>query len=228
MHDCREFDDGLVDLVFDALEIDEKRRRLSEIESCDRCLSEYRSVTKSLLVFDQAVEASISDETYWRGHHEGLRGSLARYVQTAKAVRIPFWRRGLSAKISLPVPAAAVIAIALLLASVFAVRRSTVNVTAGLSQTPPAIDSGAKIIQVPVVQEKVVFRTVYVVKKLKGYEGRRLRGTNTTGKGAASPSQTFEKESGEGGLFTRANLTDFQPPDQMRIRILKRSNSDEN
>ncbi|HKQ52525.1 MAG TPA: hypothetical protein VJT74_09160 [Pyrinomonadaceae bacterium] len=34
-----------------------------------------------------------------------------------------------------------------------------------------------------------------------------------------------EKESVQGGLFTRANLTDFQPANDLKIRVIKRSNS---
>jgi hypothetical protein len=44
--------------------------------------------------------------------------------------------------------------------------------------------------------------------------------------GTALTANNAGKVSGEGGLFTRANLTDFQPPDELRIRIVKRNNNE--
>ena len=66
MHDCRKLENRMVDLVFDELRVDEKRPLLVEIENCAHCLDEYRSMTETLRLFDQSVEASMPVESYWR------------------------------------------------------------------------------------------------------------------------------------------------------------------
>jgi hypothetical protein len=78
MHDCVETKERLVDLVFDELEPEARRRVLVEVESCQDCLAEYRSMTETLRVFDQVVEVSAPDESYWPGYEDRLRARLSQ------------------------------------------------------------------------------------------------------------------------------------------------------
>ncbi len=78
MHDCVKTKERLVDLVFDELGPEAKRRALMEIEGCRDCLAEYRSMTETLRVFDQAAESAMPDESYWPGYEAGLRDRLSR------------------------------------------------------------------------------------------------------------------------------------------------------
>lgn len=228
MHDCRTLESRLVDLVFDEIEADETLRLLAEVKTCANCLSEYRSMTGTLLIFDQAIEASLPEESYWPEHQAMLRQRLEQVAPGAIATKKEsFWRRVFTARLPVPVPVAACIALALLASSVLALRPSTKEAT---TATPPPIVRQAppNIIEVPVFREKVITRTVYVEKKgREKKEARRQAPTGQRGE-AALTARYAENESAEGVFFTRANLTDFRPPDEMKIRIIKRSNTDEN
>lgn len=229
MHDCRTINSRLVDLVFDELQADEKLHLLAELETCAGCLSEYRSITGTLLVFDKAAEASVPDESYWPEHRAMLNRRLAPDAPDMTVRRsVPLWKRIFTARLPIPAPIAALITLALLASSVLALRPSTKEVA-----TPPqpavAIAAPPTVIEVPVIHEKVVTRTVYVWKKQreKNNEARRTPPAPERDETALT-ARHAENESGEGGIFTRANLTGFQPPDELKIRIVKRSNVDEN
>jgi hypothetical protein len=96
---------------------------------------------------------------------------------------------------------------------------------AASTQPPVATTAAAApptVIEVPIFRERVVTRTVYVVKKMR----EKNEALPAQPDEAALTANAAEKESGQGGLFTRANLTDFQPPDELRIRIVKRNNNE--
>jgi hypothetical protein len=227
MHDCRKLESSLVDLVFDELGADEKQYLLAELESCVGCLSEYRTMTETLLVFDQSVEASSPDESYWPQHHAALRQRLETYALPAKTKRDSLWKRLLTAKLPVPVPVAAVIAIVLLTSSVIALRQSKVEVNPTAPQTLSATTTTPEIIEVPVIREKVVTRTVYVERRARGNVRAFPQATIAPRDGYSLMARNSAKESGQGNLFTHVNLTDFQPPDEIKIRIIKRRNTNE-
>jgi hypothetical protein len=218
----------LVDLAFGELTADEKLRLLSEVESCTDCLCEYHSMTETLSVFDQSVAASLPEESYWPEHQAARRQRLDRFAPRAgTAKRESLWKRIFAARLRVPVPIAVAIALALLASSVLALRPST-REAATVIQPPVVLASPPKIVEVPVYHEKVVTRTVYVEKKMSEKNQARRPAPAVQPAEARQMARRDEEESGQGGFFTRANLTDFQPPDEMRIRVIKRSNSDEN
>jgi hypothetical protein len=159
--------------------------------------------------------------------HEARVRLLAEFRAAAR--RPPLWRRALRAELRVPLPiaACAVVALASLLA--FAARSSTRP-----AQTRPAAESEAatavnvapevKVVEVPVVRERVVTRVVYVEKKARGVDGLELaaagaggpeEGARPRGAGAAS------------SYFTRVDMEDFQPADEMKIKIVRRGKADE-
>ena len=226
MHDCRTIERKLIDLIFDEVNANEKLRLLAEMETCDSCLTEYRSMASALVVFDEAVEASLPAEAYWAEHHAGLRQRIDRVASYAAPRRAPFWKRIMVARLPIPAPAAAVIVIALLISSALALRpRGGATTTAQpsiVTALPP------QVVEVPVYREKIITRTVYVEKKPRGKNEPRPQTPIIQRKEATLTARHDEEEGGQGGFFTRANLRDFQPADEMRIRIIKRSDSDEN
>jgi len=226
MHDCRKLENSLVDLVFDELETDEKQYLLAEIESCVGCLREYRTMTETLLVFDQSVEASSPDESFWPQHHAALRQRLETDALPAKTKRTSLWKRLLTAKLPVPVPVAAVIAIMLLTSSVIALRQSKVEVIPAAPQALSATTT-PEIIEVPVIREKIVTRTVYVEKSARQNNRMLPQATVAPRDEYSLTARNSLRESGQGNLFTHVNLTDFQPPDEIKIRIIKRGNTDE-
>jgi hypothetical protein len=233
MHDCRTTRSRMVDLVFDELKADEKLRLMSELETCVECLGEYRSMNGTLLIFDAAIESTSHDEGYWQEQHERLRLRLHEAASSSKVIskaqHVPVWKRIFETRLRVPLPVAAAIILALLASIVMALLRPSVaNVTLRPAPAIVLTEAPPRTIEVPVFRERVVTRTVYVEKKSKEKgEARRPAPALRPDETALTASHA-EKESGQGGLFTRANLTDFQPPDELRIRIVKRSNEDEN
>lgn len=75
MHDCRQTEEQLMDLVFE--EPDEAPRLRAEIESCSRCREQYRSLQATLSAFDQVIVTTLPDESYWPGYEAKLRTKLA-------------------------------------------------------------------------------------------------------------------------------------------------------
>ncbi|HEY7181601.1 MAG TPA: hypothetical protein VIC84_09290 [Blastocatellia bacterium] len=76
MHDCVKTRELLVDLVFDELGTEARRRALLELDDCPDCLAQYRSMTEALRVFDQVTETAMPEESYWPGYETRLRERL--------------------------------------------------------------------------------------------------------------------------------------------------------
>jgi hypothetical protein len=235
MHDCLEMESRLIDLVFDELETDAKLSLLAELETCEGCLSEYRSMTGALNLFDQAAVTVLPDETYWPAHRAARREQLEEPLVVSagkEARRDPLWKRIFAARLPVPAPLAAAIVLALMVSSALALRTSTEKTAAAIQ--PPVVTTTMattaapqpSVIEVPVYRERVVTRTVYVEKREK--KEARPSAPVALCDGESPASSSPERESVQGGFFTRANLTDFQPPDEMKIRVIKRSNTDEN
>jgi hypothetical protein len=137
MHDCLKTRERLVDLLFDELEPEAARDMLIELESCRDCLAQYRSMTETLHVFDQAVEATVPDESYWPGYEARLRNRL-QDVRPGVMQRLKDWPANLLHGFSLltmrPVPLAVSLALILLATGWLWSRRWQQNIT------PPQID----------------------------------------------------------------------------------------
>ena len=150
----------------------------------------------------------------------------------AGACRAPLWRRALMAELRVPLPLAACALVALLSLLAFAAHTATRPAraaTAVASQTSNTtnVAPSVKVVEVPVVRERVVTRVVYVERK-----GRR------DARGAGARPGAALAATGAGGLkaagadapasyFTRVDMEDFQPADEMKIRIVKKGRADE-
>jgi hypothetical protein len=220
MHDCREIERKLIDLVFDELGEDERLRLLSEIEECPECLGEYNSVRGTIKLVDHAVEGSLPAEDFWPQHHEAMRQHFMANSSPAPTHKAPFWNRLFTLRLHVPVPVAATFVILMLTLSVLAFRSSTASPGQTLATPPlPTAKIIPRLVEVPVVREKVVTRTVYVERKRR--DANDARDQLSKFKRDAPP--VLEKEDDPDKIFTRASLTDYQPPDEMRIRVIKRS-----
>src|SRR5262245_24687681 len=113
MHDCMKTRERLVDLVFDELGHEARRRALIEIESCPDCLAEYRSMAETLRVFDQAAEIAMPDEGYWPGYEARLRERL-RHERPNLKWRLERWIGGFRPLAASPLRLAAGLALVLL------------------------------------------------------------------------------------------------------------------
>jgi hypothetical protein len=178
---------------------------------------------------------------------------LAEFRATAR--RAPLWRRALSSELRVPLPFAACAALAVL-ASLFvlAARTQTPAQTAATNNASAEVRTAeaaptVKIVEVPVERERVVTRFVYVEKSARPAVAQQLAATRqsttqrsaTTTRGtvaqsssdreAAARQTAFDPSAQSSGeptsYFTRVDMADFQPADEMKIRIVKRGKTDE-
>lgn len=167
-------------------------------------------------------------------------GARARLLADFRASvrRAPLWRRALTAQVRVPLPVAACLGL-VLLGSLYALNtRATVGVE------PAAVQSDVRptterVVEVPVVRERVVTRTVYVEKKERA--APRVVSTRTAGREeparrddknerVAEAAQTREPAQGreaQAGYFTRVDMNDFQPAGEVKLRIVSRGGVDE-
>lgn len=150
----------------------------------------------------------------------------------ASSVRVPVWRRALTASVRVPLPVAACAVIALIasLATVAALMsspRSAMPETQ-VSSAAPVV----RVVEVPVVQEKVVTRVVYVEKNERhenraGSAKSARVGLATTSARASKPTTGSRDEGEPASFITRVDMDDFRPADEMKIRVIKKGGSDE-
>ena len=180
---------------------------------------------------------------------------LAEFRATAR--RAPFWHRALSSELRVPLPFAACAALAVLAALfVLASRTRTPAQTAATNNAPAEVRAAeaaptVKIVEVPVGRERVVTRFVYVEKSARLADAQQLAATRqstTTQRSATMMRGTVaqsssDREAARGvptafdpsaqssgeptSYFTRVDMADFQPADEMKIRIVKRGKTDE-
>ena len=231
MHNCRRMESNFVDLLFEDMDVERKRRLLREIDACANCSSQYQSLSDTLFVFERTTEAAQPDENYWPRYNAALNNRLHAPVvaETEKnSSRAFFWHRLWAAKLRIPVPVAAALLIAFVMSSALALMRAPgAPETNAALPTPTA--SSIRIIEVPVVREKIVTRTVYVEKKRTTPARESQPGMPAIAQTGETndPALVHSKPEEETGFFTRANLKGFQPADEMKIRVIKRNNTDE-
>ena len=154
----------------------------------------------------------------------------------ASTGRMPLWRRALKAELRVPLPVAAC-AVGVFLLSLYALgARATARVAPAAAQTEtmPAV---VRVVEVPVIQERVVTRTVYVEKKERGEvrgvssstDGSELAsGQSVAGRaGSHKTPEPARVSDDHAGYFTRVDMNDFEPADKVKIRIVKRESEDE-
>jgi hypothetical protein len=153
MHDCVKTRELLVDLVFDELGAEARRRAFLEFEGCPDCLAQYRSMTEALRVFDQVTETAMPDESYWPGYETRLRERL-RSERPSWMRRLADWIGGFGPLTVRPISVAAGLALVLLAIGWWTwQRRQAVGPTPGASsvaaETPtphPNVESHDEVI----------------------------------------------------------------------------------
>src|SRR5215204_830904 len=150
----------------------------------------------------------------------------------------PLWRRALTAQVRVPIPIAACAALALLLTPLaFGARTWTKSTSSSAATTSAPV---VRVVEVPVIQERVVTRTVYVEKKERGGARGVSSQADAGGAQAAETSAARHLDTrkqdeqrpapnadASAGYFMRVNMEDFQPADEVKIRILKKGGADE-
>jgi hypothetical protein len=228
MHDCRQTKALLTDLVFDELTTDVRQRVLAEIALCTACRAEYGALTSLVRVCDQAKDAAQPLAAFWPDYHARLNARLQSLTLDAPdtapepAPRPSIFsalaaslRRALTATWRVPVPVAAVAALALVVLATFVLLRpAPVRIVLA---APSQIESGAPVqtVAVPIVQEKIVTRTVYVTRQ-------------TQTRHASHPAQidaarSLAQRSNNESAAARIALAGFRPTGEVKLRVIKGS-----
>src|SRR5829696_4160918 len=164
-------------------------------------------------------------------------GARARLLADfrASARPAPLWRRALTARVRVPLPVAACAAVVLLGSLYVLGVRATVRVEPSAARVE-AQPAAVRVVEVPVVRERVVTRTVYVEKKGRGGEQpaprrrpEREELARRDERDVETPRQQEPGQSPEShaGYFTRVDMNDFQPAGEVKLRILSRGDVDE-
>ena len=167
-------------------------------------------------------------------------GGRARLLADFRASgrRAPLWRRALNAQVRVPLPVAACLGL-LLLGSFY-----VMGTRATEAERQPAVQSNVqttpvRVVEVPVVQERVVKQIVYVEKKERGTanvvstrtaeteETARRDDKNERGAETAEGQEPARGRDAHAGYFTRVDMNDFQPAGEVKFRIVSRGGTDE-
>ena len=225
MHNCKLTRRSFIDLALDEIPEASSMQLLAELKDCTACQEEYAALRTALHVSNQALRSALPGEEFWSGYHTRLHSKLAavppqqfesaaeHYSSSARvSLSSQLWlplRKMATASLRVPVPAA--LAIALLFGVSFLVLRARGQVNAAT----PATRVETHTVQVPVIQEKVVTRVVYVEKK-----GRRSGSR-------ANQLDRREIPAGDASGRTALSLVGFKPTDEIKLTIIKGSYKDE-
>ena len=203
MHNCKETKRTLIEMA-----MAQRLTLPAELQNCDTCRQEYASLRNALRVTDQAMRARMPEENFWPDYEAELRQRL----EHANAGPLPLpampgisilarARTLLTGSIRIPVPLAAVLLVLAGLSVAFAFQSRAAK------QAPAVI---TRTIEVPVVQEKIVTRTVYREK---------------TPRGTTSQMQIAAASRKPAGSL--ASLAGFKPTPDINLTIIRGSDKDE-
>ena len=229
MHNCKTARSGFIDLALDEITPEQSRQLLAELNGCLGCQQESAAVRNVLHVSTQALRSEAPSEGFWPGYHDRLRDALlanstaprsqvfdaeVRHRQAAKSSRrvwLPL-RALLTTSVRVPVPAALLVLVTI---AVFGLR------SLGHSNEIPATPRAqieTRTVTVPVVQEKVITRVVYVPTKISRPARRGFDRLTSSGLGSSLASIT-PGATGQGAL----NLAGFAPTDKVKLTVIKGS-----
>jgi anti-sigma factor RsiW len=222
MHDCRKTKEDLLDLVFNEVDAEEELRLLEELEACRACRTEYRSMREALNGFDEAAPALLPTGEFWAQHHARIEERLEQ-TQASRARVLPFWRRALSTSFRIPAPIGIAAAILLVATSLMAIR-SFIFKPELKGATSEAAAARVQFVEVPVekrvVEERVVTRTVYVTKPAR-------QNNQSAPMLKDLPGMTANNREEKDINASRATLSGFQPPSDVKMTVIRGSLDDE-
>lgn len=156
---------------------------------------------------------------------------MQSFRQRQKAEKVSSWRQIIFGAVAIPKPVFAALLLAAVTASWLAFEVGKIN-SSIVSMTAPTIDSQVQmppeteiktvVVEVPVVREKIVTRTIFVREKPENQSGKAQPA-------AASKSNILPSSSSvaDNGYFTDVNLKGFQPSAEIGAKIIKEVKEDE-
>jgi anti-sigma factor RsiW len=232
MHNCKFTRSSFIDLALGEIEPARARQLQAELNDCPGCHQEYESLRSTLHVSNQALRSAVPGEEFWPGYrtrlHAKLLASPGQEVESRgerpavlATISSQMWLALKTlATTSVRVPVPAVLALLLVFGVFFFVLRAREQVNV----TPPTqvalVDSRA--VQVPVIQEKVVTRVVYVEKKGRRYASGANRSDRT--ETSAGPNSVAVTGANSASALSFAG---FKPTNEVKLTVIKGSYKDE-
>ncbi len=228
MHNCKTTRTNLIELALDELQPALKRQLLADLKDCVGCQEEYASLRNVLRVSDQALRSTLPEEGFWPGYHQRLSRHIEKRSEQYSSSALPMkssllslLRKLASGSVRIPIPVAAGLILVLGISFFFSMR-SLGQMNTKLSS--PSAQVQTRTVEVPVVQEKVITRVVYVEKNR-----RRARNAASLPNGAETPNAPagVAKSAAAVPGATAISLVGFKPTDQVKLKIMKGSYHDE-
>jgi len=221
MHDCRLTQEHLLDLIFDELEAPARVSLLAEVDRCARCRAEYRSLAATLRACDEVAAIAQPQAGYWPVYHDALSHRLHRAASTvndAAHLKAPIWRHLFNTSLSVPAPLAALVLLLLLASSILSlfllVRPAPAPIVINAPHAAPDAPQ-VKLIEVPVVRDRTITQTIHVRRRNSSSERRRTPRVNLARFNRPDAGRINTN------VATRANLSGFKPADEVKIRLIR-------
>ena len=215
MHNCKATRNEVLELLSRGADCALPEELSREVRRCKVCEREFHSLSNTLRLTTRALGAAMPADGYWPAYHARLEEKLlttrvvdeassdsATRFQSLAAVKQFFFS---SVRVRTPVAASLLLLFAVSLAGLAWHSRSSERTAIS---PPPAVVHVP--VQVPVVQEKIVTRVVYVPRKT----GSRSRQTLNR-RAPANDANAF-------------SLLGFKPANDVKLTVIKGGPRDEN
>jgi anti-sigma factor RsiW len=232
MHNCKLTRSSFIDLALGEIEPARAMQLQAELNDCLDCHEEYESLRSTLHVSTQALRSAMPSEEFWPGYRARLHSKLlASPAQPGAGERRPalatmslssqMWlalKTMATTSVRIPVPAALALLLVFGVSFLVLRARERVNVT---PSTPIALVK-TQTVEVPVIQEKVVTRVVYVERK-----GRRSASDADRSNRTEIPAAPNSVAVTGANPATALSLVGFKPTNEVKLTVIKGSYKDE-
>lgn len=218
MHNCNATRDSIAELLLDGTAAP-PTELLTELQYCDRCREEFDSLKETLRITTTTLHSAAPSEDYWSAYEARLAQKLV--TATASAInndqRMSLVSRIFGVSIRVPLPIGALVLLIFGVALAFAARRP--------APQQPAEPLVVRVpVEVQVVQEKVVTRTVYRDRNLSTFSRKPNEAKNgAKNKMSNSALARFEKNDVGGPQ----SLLGFKPLDEIKLTVIKRGSAND-
>lgn len=229
MHSCKLTRNFLIDYALGEESTPQANEALAQLDGCPSCQAEYAALRNTLRVSRQALSTASPAEEFWPGYHARLKDKLVKQQEAQQSAgfqptSLPLSsqllsaiRRFVTTSVRIPVPAALAIllVIGFLSYNVRPLSQQPANPTA--SNT--IAGANTRIVEVPVIQERVLTRTVYVDRKARRSQGGLLVSADLTAADNRRRAESSNK--------TAMSLAGFKPTNEVKLTVIKGSYQDE-
>ena len=219
MHNCRETKERLTELLLDGVDCRSDEALSAELRGCGECRNEFDAVRATLSLTMRLKETVAPAESYWIHYHTKLRRGIEDCVKQshAKAQRgkeesLGFFahlRLCVRSTVQVPVPLIAVMVLAFVAISAFAV----LGTREPTAQAPLVLQVP---VEVPVTQEKIITRVVYRDRRLPARTSKQSINVEPKAEGTLAKSRE-----------TPTALAGFKPTEEVKLTVIKGGSTNE-